>query len=419
MRIVKLTAENFKRLKAVEITPDGNTVIVRGKNAQGKSSVLDAIAAALGGKALCPEQPIRNGEERAEITVDLGEYIVTRTFTVKDSYLSVKSADGAKIANPQQLLDSLIGSISFDPLEFARMKPADQAKQLADITGVDFAALNKERAELYAERTVVNRNAKSATIRVAEAEKPLAELRAEDYTHEISIDGLNAEYRSAFVSLQQHHNTYKEKLNGLNESRNACVDRIELLKKQLENEETRLVKLTDAYNAQVAFIEESAQSLPDLDEITERIDTANSYNLKVRAFRNAAEYRKELEEVQAVSGSLTARIEGIDERKANLIATADLPVNNLTFDENGVFYQDVPFVQCSSSEQLKVSTALAISLNPKLRVIRITDGSLLDAESLTVLESIANAEDFQIWIEQVDDNKEGGGILIEDGEVVS
>ena len=75
--------------------------------------------------------------------------------------------------------------------------------------------------------------------------------------------------------------------------------------------------------------------------------------------------------------------------------------------------------KCRSSEQLKVSTVLAISFNPKLRVIRITDGSLLDADSLKTIESIADSQDFQIWIEQVSDEKEGVGILIEDGEVVN
>src|SRR3990167_90897 len=143
MKIIRLSAENFKRLRAVEITPDGSVVVIRGRNAQGKTSVMDAIAAALGGKDLCREKPIRDGEERAEITVDLGEYTITRVFTAKDSYLTVKNADGAKIANPQARLDGLIGKISFDPLEFTRTKPGDQVKLLAEITGVDFTDMNR------------------------------------------------------------------------------------------------------------------------------------------------------------------------------------------------------------------------------------------------------------------------------------
>lgn len=87
MRIVKLQAENVKRLKCVEITPDGSTVVISGRNAQGKTSVLDSIWLALGGGAAARTtvRPIRDGEKRASVTLDLEEIIVTRTWTLKGS----------------------------------------------------------------------------------------------------------------------------------------------------------------------------------------------------------------------------------------------------------------------------------------------------------------------------------------------
>src|SRR5690349_13433893 len=123
MKIVRLAAENFKRLRAVEITPEGNIIEIRGPNAAGKSSVLDAIWCALGGASVLPAKPIRRGAETARIELDIGDYIVTRRFTPAGSRLIVEAKSGARLREPQRILDELIGAISFDPLAFARMEP--------------------------------------------------------------------------------------------------------------------------------------------------------------------------------------------------------------------------------------------------------------------------------------------------------
>ena len=120
MKIISLTAENVKRLRAVEITPDGNVVTITGRNAQGKTSVLDAIWLALGGGAASKGtiRPIRDGEEKASVRLDLGDLVVTRTWTGDKTALTVTAADGAKYTSPQGILDALVGRLSFDPLEF-------------------------------------------------------------------------------------------------------------------------------------------------------------------------------------------------------------------------------------------------------------------------------------------------------------
>src|SRR4051794_27498721 len=130
IKIISLECENFKRLRAVAIRPNGNLVEITGKNGAGKSSVLDAIWAALAGKKAIQKQPVRKGQEKAEITLDLGHLKVRRTFTDKGAdfttTLTVTSADGGKFASPQDVLDTLCGEFSFEPLAFARLKPEDQ-----------------------------------------------------------------------------------------------------------------------------------------------------------------------------------------------------------------------------------------------------------------------------------------------------
>ena len=126
MRIIEFRAENFMRLSVVQITPQGNLVLITGANSQGKTSTIDAIWAALGGKDAVPADPIKGGKKAARIEVKLGDdtglkLIVERTFTEKGTYLTVKGPDGGKFPTPQKIMDGLMGAIGFDPLQFMRM----------------------------------------------------------------------------------------------------------------------------------------------------------------------------------------------------------------------------------------------------------------------------------------------------------
>lgn len=96
MKIVRLKSENVKRLNAVEITPEGNLIVIGGKNEAGKSSVLDSIQYVLAGGDSLPAMPIRKGQKKAQVVVDLGDIVVTRVFTVGNSRLEVANKDGGK-----------------------------------------------------------------------------------------------------------------------------------------------------------------------------------------------------------------------------------------------------------------------------------------------------------------------------------
>ena len=118
MKIIKLVTQNVKRIKAVEITPEGSLVVIGGNNAQGKTSVLDSIMYALGGASTLPPKPLRQGAKKGKVVLDLGEIKVTRTITSKTNQLVVESADGEKYTSPQAILDKLTGKLTFDPLTF-------------------------------------------------------------------------------------------------------------------------------------------------------------------------------------------------------------------------------------------------------------------------------------------------------------
>ena len=167
MKIVQLQAENVKRLKAVEISPEGHIVEITGRNGQGKSSVLDAIWWALAGTTHIQAVPIRKGENEARIRLDLGEIKVVRTFRKREdetftTSIAVESTDGARYPSPQRMLDGLLGALSFDPLQFTRMDGKAQLEALKRfVPGVDFEAIERANKADYDRRTDVNRQVKA------------------------------------------------------------------------------------------------------------------------------------------------------------------------------------------------------------------------------------------------------------------
>ena len=165
--IVKLTAENVKRIRAVEISPQGNLVVIGGRNAQGKSSVLDAILYGLGGAKMLPDVPVRRGMKALAVGLDLGELVVTRTRTAAGSAtLVVKPKAGKPLGSPQAVLDKLTGGISFDPLNFTRLLPHQQAETLRQLAGLDFTTADAAKQKLYDERLVLGRELKAAEARL-------------------------------------------------------------------------------------------------------------------------------------------------------------------------------------------------------------------------------------------------------------
>lgn len=417
-KIIQLRAENFKRLKAVTINADGHVQEIRGANGEGKSSVIDSIWAALGGKKACPEQPIRQGEKQAVIQLDLGDLIVTRTFTPKDSYLTVKNKDGATLADPQKMLDGMIGAVSFDPFEFARKSAKDQAKMLAQVAGLDFAQMNAERKVAYDARTEANREVKRFDMLHKTKEQELEGLDESQFTSLITIDDVLAEQKAAQQKHDEHKNQYVARAVRLEEELLKTCTRIEELERELAAARVRKNSLDLELDAATADVQASLSSLPDLEAIANKLRTVNDHNETVRAFAEANSLLAQYREASKQADEHDVKIMQIDREKQLQIEKAQLPIEGLLFDENGIYLNNIPFDQCCASEQLKISVALAMKLNPTIRVIRINDGSLLDSKSMDTIRELAEAEDFQVWIEIVDESTDGPGVLIQDGTIV-
>ncbi len=398
MKIVRLKSENVKRLKTVEITPgpDGSMVVVGGMNGAGKSSVLDSIAYALGGKELICEDPIRHGQDRATIECDIGNFLVRRTFTASGSTLVVEGKQGESYKTPQTMLDKLVGELSFDPLAFSRAAPKSQLEMLRKLAGLDFTALDTQRAAAFAKRTDVNRekdrlsaaaNSLPSYAIVQTEEVSVASLVAERDVAALQASAL-AQKRSRIAAIEAEIDALRAKAEALKEEANA-------LKEQVEG-----------------------VTAPDVEALRTKIATAEADNAKVRANKAVADARKKMQEKADESAALTKQLADIDARKAEMIRAAKMPVEGLSLTEDGVTYLGVPFAQASSAEQLRVSVAMGLAMNPSLKVLLIRDGSLLDDASLAAVGAMAAAADAQVWVERVGEGDECT-VVIEDGTVAS
>lgn len=402
MKIISLTTTNYKRAKFAEIKPDpdGNLVIVAGKNGAGKSSILDSIAAALGGaNSKTTPKPIRDGEDRAEIVLETEDLTVTRVFTPSGSRLTLTSKDGAKYPKAQQKLDELVGKLSLDPLAFTLLDDKKQLAQLLDLVELPFdpEAIEAERKEVFAERTLVNNRVKEFKAALAQ----FGELPADLPATEVSVSELLGEYRK-FETAQQERAKY---LTDLNESQYKVQD----LERQLAAAREHLAKVTD-------FLGNVSDYSEDLEALRVKIDGAEETNRLVRKKQERGSLQFQYEATADQADTLTAKLDEIDKTKADGLASAQFPVEGLGFTEEGVTYQGVPFKQSSTAEQIRVSMAMAIALNPALRVIRISDGSLLDSDSLALVEETAREHDMQVWLEVVGEDIEGAYTIV-DGEV--
>jgi len=401
LKVIELYVENYMRVKAVSITPDGYIQIVAGDNAQGKTSVINALFAALWNASLSKEvkKPIREGENHALVRLEIGEiingqkrveYIVTREWKESGTTLKLEAGkdNGAKYPRPQEVLDGLMSKIAFDPLAFIQLKPDEQVAELLKIVHFDInvEALDVEAARIYEERTEVGRTTKSLKGQL----QGLGEL--EDAPgEEVSVSDLVKKYTEESGKLQLKRD---------------CEARIAELEKTLASVRGTYSRIGEVDAEQV-------------ESIKVEIDSAEETNNKVRRNQERNAAKSKLNVQDKAYATISTRLDAIDKEKADALARAKFPIEGLSFTvEDGakvVTFNGIPLSQIARSEQIRVALSIAMSGKPELAIARISDGSLLDDKTLAMIEGMAKDQDFQLWVERISD--EGSGVVISDGSV--
>ena len=441
MRIVQLTAENVKKLQAVDITPKTDLIQVTGPNGSGKTSLLDSIFWALGGGEGIQSMPVRRGAEKALIKLNLGEIVVERRFSAKGgTTLVVKNSAGLSYPSPQAMLDDLVGSLTFDPLAFMRKTPKEQYAELRAIVklDVDLDALDAASKADYEIRTDANRRAKELTARAGGYTFTRQERERIDVVEIIrQLKAATAHNADIDLSLgrrldaAEQMKVKRSALDSLVTEQPIKVARIEaaiaLAIQQLEEDKRRRISEVEAAVAAAQFaVDELEEKWRDVKPLPAKIDVAalqsqlTEAEVINREVERRAEQAKLLQNAvvaQAEAAALTKAIEQREEQKRAALQAAKMPVEGLALAPGSITYLELPLDQASDAEQLRVSVAIGMAANPGVRIMRIRDGSLLDENGVRVIGEMATANDFQVWMEVVNTTGEVG-IVMSEGSVV-
>lgn len=427
MKITALRIDDFKRIAHVAIIPGERSIIlIAGANAQGKSSILDALDAALRGTRTAPQEPIRRGAKRATIAIETDDGLqIRRTFGPTGATLEVSDAHG-QVRRPQERLDALIGTRFLDPLAFLQRAAAEQRAALLAVIpeAAQIAEIDASRAKAFAARTDVKRDLGKLEARI-EARGPTPVARA--------APANIGELRERGVVLA-----------GKLASERNCAEAIErgereanAMHREIDDLEKRIAKLQDERAAAIARQIAAAgrannariqlAALGDLDQVRAEVaandralaDVMGAESRRLAYVATTKAHREQDAErvnLAAQVADLDGDLALADATKAAILSSTALPVDGLGFDDTGITFDGLPFAQASGAQRIRVALGLAAASARDLREIWIKDGALLDEDSLAAIEAFAIARDMRVWIERVGE-ADTDAIVIRDGMV--
>jgi len=421
LRISRLIERDFMCIRALDIQPGRKSlVLLKGPNEQGKTSAIRALVSALGGKRFDPDEPIRKGEESAVVDVTLADAVADRlrltvSWTPKGRYLTVRQLDDGsnmKLPGGQSIIDSLVGALAYDPLEFMRAKPEAQLALLMEAIGKAnaYATLQKCRKEHYDQRTIVNRQVreKAAAMVVTPDPSPDEVLQPQN------LDAIQHELDSQKIKQQELHE-YDLKISAfatetatLTAQRETMWEEIVALKARLEDlkkarSDAHVVIQERIYKHEAAQKKYTAlqAATPTSDAIAGRFAAIQEHNSRVTAQKATRALAADHQKLCRDSEQLAEHMATIDAEVRSLLATSNIGqrIPNLAVNADGLItHNNVCISQASGMRQLELSCLIGMVRNPQLRIMAIDEGDKLDEDSLKRLKQIATERDYQIWM---------------------
>ena len=411
VKINKLEIENVKRVKAVTIEPTSNGLtILGGNNNQGKTSVLDAIAWALGGNKYKPSKPARDGSMNPPtLRLELSNGLIVER-KGKNSDLKVTDPSGQKAG--QQLLDSFVEELALNLPKFIESSSKDKANTLLQIIGVGekLWELDRKEEQLYNERRTIGQIADQKKKYAAEQpqypEAPNELVSIADLIHEqqeiLARNGENAKKR------QNRENI----VNSLHLSE----ARLKQLKEQLAQEEATHESLMSDYIAANKSIEDLVDE--STDEIESSIANIEEINRKVRANLDKEKAEEDAKRYSSQYDNLSKQIQDVRDERTSLLDSADLPLQGLSVEDGELVFEGQKWDNMSGSQQLRVATAIVRKLKPECGFVLLDKLEQMDIPTLTEFGKWLESEGLQAIATRVSSGEECQ-IIIEDGYVVS
>ena len=403
VKITSLELENVKRIRAVSLEPAENGLtIIGGRNGQGKTSVLDAIAWGLGGAKFAPSRPTRDGSTiPAKLKITLSNGIVVERSGAKGA-LTVTDPSGKRAG--QALLDSFIEVLALDMPRFMRSSEKDKAETLLKVIGVgdQLKKLDSDESDIYNRRRVIGQE--------SDRRKKYADklpFYPEAPNKPVSVSELIQEQQAILAK------------NGENQRKRERVQQIENELKLVTAQYNDIKKKLDQLQADFEAASKDAVDLHDesTEDLENSIRNAEQINEMVRANMERIRAFNEAEQYQAQYDALTKDLEGVRADRKKLLDGAKLPLPGLEVRDNRLTYNGQFWDGLSGSEQMIVSTAIVRAIKPQCGFVLVDKLEQLDSDSLKEFGDWAADQGLQIISTRVD----GGGdcsIVIEDGRAV-
>ena len=414
IKINKLEIENVKRIKAVKVEPtkDGLTII-GGKNNQGKTSVLDAIAWALGGEKYHPSKAVRDGSViPPNLHVVLSNGIVVDRKGV-NSALKVTDPAGKKAG--QQLLNSFVEQLALDLPRFMEANDKEKADTLLQIIGVEdqLLELTHEENELYNRRRMIGQ--------IADQKKKFA--KEQPYFPDAPKEPVSA---SDLIKAQQEilarngeNQRKRDSLKDITDSKERLWNKMLIIEQKiadLQKQQEALQKQYHQAREDEDMAMKTVQELQDesTEELEQNIANIEEINRKVRANLDKDKAEQDALDYENQYRELTATLEDTRQKKTDLLKNADLPLPGLSVEDGKLTYNGYPWDNLSGSDQLKVATAIVRKLNPECGFVLIDKLEQMDLDSLKAFGDWLKQEGLQAIATRVSTGEECS-IIIEDG----
>jgi predicted ATP-dependent endonuclease of OLD family len=402
IKINRLEVENVKRIKAVKVELNQNGLtIIGGKNDQGKTSVLDSIAWALGGEKFRPSDAKRNESvipPNLKVTLSNG-LIVERKG--KNSDLKVTDPSGGKAG--QQILNGFVEQLALDLPKFMQSNSKEKANTLLQIIGVgkELAELENQEKQLYNRRLAIGQ--------IADQKKKFAK---EMLFHEDAPKDLIS--ASELIKQQQEILARNGENQRKRENLQMLTDRVKKLSDQINNlQEVLKVSMADLEIAQKSALDLQDESTAELEQ---NITNIEEINRKVRCNLDKDKAEEDAKEYESQYKTLDQEIASVRKSKIDLLQNANLPLPGLSVEDGELTYNGKKWDCLSGSGQLKVSTAIIRKLNPKCGFILLDKLEQMDLDTLNEFGAWLEAEGLQAIATRVSTGGECS-IIIEDGYV--
>lgn len=414
IKINKLEIENVKRVKVVKLEPSQTGLtIVGGNNNQGKTSVLDSIAWALGGAAYKPSKAERDGSvtpPHLHIVLSNGLVVERKG---KNSELKVTDPKGQKAG--QQLLDSFVEKLALDLPKFMEASDTEKANTLLNIIGVgsQLKELEQQEKEIYNERLAIGR--------IADQKAKFA--KEQEYFPDAPKDLISAseliQQQQEILARNGENQKKRDRLSEITFEKHRIFDEAQRLEEQIKSLQERLDERKKAYESVVKDEVIAMKTVNELqDESTEELEKSladiEEINRKVRINLDKDKAEDDAREYQVQYDSLTGKLNEVRKQKTELLNDANLPLPELTVDDGKLLYKGQQWDNMSGSDRLKVATAIVRKLKPDCGFVLMDKLEQMDMITLKEFSEWLEKEDLQVIATRVSTGEECS-IIIEDG----